>query len=146
MSGDADRSPDLVDRVRAAVAEDVAAGLGPLLQQLDFAFVGPFTERGALVDAPYVVVEWRYTGVDNGDGFNGMWPTGKQVVVPGLTIVDTSPDQWLFHRHVDWNTVNSQLGGSRGRASTPLPVKRPDEARFYAALHYEFDGVADGTP
>lgn len=136
MTAKTDRTAALVD----AVQRDVCDGLDDYLRPLDrpgdpaFALDGPFASAGALIDDPFAVVGWRYRGVDDGAGFNGMWPTGKVVTVSGLTIVDTSADEWSFHRHVDWNGVDSQLGGSRGRTSSPVLVKKPDEARYLAAL------------
>ena len=136
MSNDKTRISTFV----AAVEADVLDGLDDFLRPLDrpgdpaFVLDGPFAASGALVDEPFAVVGWRYRGVDDGAGFNGMWPTGKVVTVCGLTIIDTSSDDWTFHRHVDWNGVDSQLGGSRGRTSSPVLVKKPDEARYLAAL------------
>lgn len=136
MNAKASRDAALVN----AVERDVCDGLDDFLRPLDrpgdpaFALDGPFAGSGVLVDDPFAVVGWRYRGVDDGVGFNNMWPTGKVVTVTGLTIVDTGPEAWLFHRHVDWNGVDSQLGGSRGRSSSPLLVKKPDEARYLAAI------------
>jgi hypothetical protein len=123
----------------AAVEADVRAGLDGFVHPLEFTVVGPFADRGALVDGPFAAVQWQLVGVDDGRGFNGMWPTGKSVCVAGLTVIDRRGEPWLFHRHVDWNLVNAQLGGSRGRTSSPLLVKKPEEAQYLAALHYGFD-------
>lgn len=123
---------DVVD----AVAADVLVGLGTHLRVLELELDGPFADRGALVDGDLAVAGWRLRGIDDRAGFNGMWPTGKAVHVHGVTIVDRSVEPWRFHRHVDWNALNAQLGGSRGRTSGPLLVKRPEEATYLAALAY----------
>lgn len=126
---------DVVDAVEA----DVRAGLQGMLRPLSFNVVGPFREQRALIDGPFAVVQWALDGVDDGSGFNGMWPTGKAVRVTGVTVVEHANKPWLFHRHVDWNSLNAQLGGSRGRSSSPLLVKRPEEAQYLAALCYAYD-------
>lgn len=125
--------------VVSAVFDDVVAGLDGLLAPVSFTLDGPFAASGALVEGDNAVVVWLFTGVDNGEGFNNLWPTAKVVTVRGVTIVDTSASEWLFHRHVDWNGVSAQLGGSLGRSATPLLVKKPEDARFYAADHYTFE-------
>ena len=111
------------EEIIAAVRADVEEGLRRLLparsdEHEGFELLGPFLEHGALIDGDFGVVQWRYRGGDvNPKGFNGLWPTAKRIEVRGLTVVDVGSDPWLFHRHVDWNAVNSQLGGSRGRNS-----------------------------
>jgi hypothetical protein len=124
-------------RVVQAVEADVRDGLDDMLRPLSFSLVGPFADEGALVDGSFAVVQWALDGVDDGAGFNGMWPTGKAVRVTGVTVVDRRSNPWVFHRHVDWNSLNAQLGGSRGRTSSPLLVKRPEEAQYFAALAYQ---------
>lgn len=125
------------------VFEDVRDGLAEYLHAISFDVDGPFKDAGALVDGDLAVVQWVFVGVDDGKGFNNLWPTAKQITVRGLTIVDRSKRDWAFHRHVDWNAVSSQLGGSLGRAATPLLVKKPEDAVFYASDHYEFEEEAD---
>ncbi len=122
-----------------AVYDDVVDGLRDHLHPLSFDVEGPFATPGALLSDPYAVVQWVFVGVDDGEGFNNLWPTAKKITVRGVTIVDRSPADWLFHRHIDWNAVSSQLGGSLGRSATPLLVRSREDARFYAADHYSFD-------
>ena len=143
-TGTVDHSDGSIASVVSAVRADVERGLRNELAPVDFATVGPFAEPGALVDPPFAVVSWRFVGIDCRRGFNGMWPTAKQVEVRGVTIVDTSASPWVFHRHVDWNAVNSQLGGSRGRSSTPIPVRSAEDAVFYAVDH--FGDAASAAP
>jgi hypothetical protein len=121
------------------VYEDVRAGLSEHLTPTSFALDGPFADRGALVDGDLAVVQWVFEGVDNRVGFNNLWPTAKHVTVRGVTFVDLDARPHQFHRHVDWNGVSSQLGGSLGRAASPLLVKKPEDARFYADDHYTFE-------
>jgi hypothetical protein len=134
--------PNLADpaaTIVRTVYEDVRQGLEPYLHAISFDVEGPFAATGALLQDPYAVVQWVFVGVDDGIGFNNLWPTAKQVTVRGLTIVDRSEDVWQFHRHVDWNSVSSQLGGSLGRSATPILVKKREDALFYAADHYDFE-------
>lgn len=105
------------DEIVEAVRQDVLAGIGHLLNEVEFRPTGPFAHQRALVDGPFAAVQWTFEGVDCCDGFGGMWNTGKCVEVRGLTVVDMSGDTILFQRHIDWNAVNSQLGGSRGRTA-----------------------------
>jgi len=130
----ADRQP-----IAHAVYDDVVTGVGDLLTPLSFELAGPFAASGALVEGDTAIVVWTFVGVDNGRGFNNLWPTAKRVTMRGVTIVEMGDEPWLFHRHIDWNAVNAQLGGSLGRAATPLFVRKPEHARFYAADHYHFD-------
>jgi hypothetical protein len=132
----ADRAP-----IADAVFTDVITGLDGLLTPMSFALDGPFQDAGAVIDGDIAVVVWRFVGIDNGRGFNNLWPTAKRVTVRGVTIVDRSDEPWQFHRHIDWNGVNAQLGGSLGRSSAPIFVKAPEHALFYAADHYEFPEV-----
>lgn len=127
-----------VEELQAAVKADVITGLEDELEPRDFAIVGPFASQGALIDTEgtFAVVQWMYYGIDNRQGFNALWPTGIEIRVPGLTVVDMTSDPVLFYRHVDWNEVNSQLGGSLGRTSAPELIKSPDRARANAARDF----------
>ena len=128
-----------------AVDRDVTLGLQHHLRRLRFTPTGLFADRGAVVDGPHAVVQWLFVGVDCCEGFGGMWNTGRQIEVHGVTVVDTSGDEWIFDRHVDWNSVNAQLGGSRGRAVTDdrFAIDR-DAARANAELAFE-SASADGA-
>lgn len=130
----ADRRP-----IAQAVCDDVVTGLTGLLTPLSFALDGPFASRGALIEGDTATVVWQFVGVDNGRGFNNLWPTAKRITVRGVTIVEMGSDPWLYHRHIDWNGVNAQLGGSLGRSAAPLFVRKREHALFYAADHYHFD-------
>jgi hypothetical protein len=140
----ADRRDAVVDAVEA----DVLTGFEDVLTPIDFAVTGPFADREVLAEGPFAVVAWTFTGIDNGRGFNNMWPTAKRVTVFGLTIVDTSAgdeaEGWEFHRHIDWNGVNAQLGGSQGRTTAPLLVKKSAYAVDLAELSLDADPDYDG--
>ncbi len=120
-----------------AVHQDVSAGFADLLSAGAFSLDEPLAEIGALIDGDWAVVAWRFTGVDDLTGFNNLWPTAKRVTVTGVTIVDRRADPWLFHRQVDWNALNAQLGSANGRSSSPLLIKHPDTARELAAWEYD---------
>jgi hypothetical protein len=121
------------------VYEDVRDGLAEYLHPVSFDVDGPFAAAGALVADRFAVVQWVFVGVDDGKGFNNLWPTAKTITVRGVTIVDMGKKNWEYHRHIDWNGVSSQLGGSLGRSATPLLVKKPEDALFYASAHYSFE-------
>lgn len=117
-----------IEELHRQVEDDVKEGLQDFLEMIRFEIVKPFDKVEALVDGDLAAVQWVYEGFDCCGGLNGMWPTGKPVSVRGLTLVDTSGEETLFSRHVDWNAVNSQLGGSRGRASTSVRASNIAEA------------------
>jgi hypothetical protein len=125
------------DAIVRAVYDDVRVGLADYLTAVSFDVVGPFAATGALVEGSMAVVQWQFVGIDDGKGFNNLWPTAKTVEVRGVTFVDLDAQPQQFHRHVDWNGVSSQLGGSLGRAATPLLVTKREDALFYAAHHYD---------
>ena len=132
VQGPEDGAP-ITTSVSARVRND-ATDMLPLLEETDGFALAPPTDRvGPIVDRGFAVVNWTFVGLDVGRGFNRMWPTGKLVTARGVTFLDLSTG--LFQRHVDWNGINSQLGGSRGRASAPLLVKQPEAARQYGANH-----------
>ncbi len=135
----------------AGVEADVVAGLGSMLALVHdhdgFEVVGPFAEVGPLIDGDFAVVQWRYRGGDTSPrSFNGLWPTGECIEVRGLTVVDISGEAWLFHRHVDWNLVNSQLGGSRGRTSINwAPGTGSGDPRMAKKVYAASDGTGPGV-
>ena len=55
------------------------------------------------------VVPWTYYCVHTGD-FLCLFPTGRNIVINGVTLVDRRGDDTLLHRHVDWAGLISQLG------------------------------------
>jgi len=56
-----------------------------------------------------IAVPWIYEGVHTGD-LQGLFPTGRAVTIFGVTFVDDRGAERLFHRHVDWLGVFTQLG------------------------------------
>ena len=131
------------DAIVRAVYDDVRVGLADYLRAVSFDVDGPFAATGALVEGSLAVVQWLFVGIDDGKGFNNLWPTAKKIEVRGVTFVELDPEPRRFHRHVDWNGVSSQLGGSLGRAATPLIVTAREDALFYAAHHYDVDAESE---
>jgi hypothetical protein len=131
------------DAIVRDVFHDVLDGLADYLQAESFDVVGPFAATGALIDGGIAVEQWEFVGIDNGKGFNNLWPTAKRVLVRGVTFVELDEEPRQFHRHVDWNGVSSQLGGSLGRAATPIVVTKREDALFYAAHHYDVDAETE---
>jgi hypothetical protein len=110
------------------VRKDVAAGVGQWLPAVDGADLEiGVTGQGARPDgAPFVTVQWIHRGRNEGadDPFVGLAPTGAEVEVHGVTLVeDRGDDEPLFHRYVDWVGTFDQLGLA---VSARLPVsERP---------------------
>lgn len=125
-----------LEALQAVVKRDAQDGLAGFLKLTDFSFVDIFGVAQALVDGDFAAVQWVFEGVDC-EGLNGMWPTGKVVVVRGLTLVDTRTVDLRFSRHIDWNSVNSQLGGSRGRSASDAWHANENEAKAAARIVYE---------
>ncbi len=51
-------------------------------------------------------------------------PTGRELLIEGMSILWPTDSGWMHRRFIDWNGVTSQLGGSRGRRSVDvLPDK-----------------------
>jgi hypothetical protein len=126
-----------IEELNDAVHKDVTSGLERHLRELSFRTVRPFGAIDGLIDGDYAAIQWVYEGVDCQGNLNGMWPTGKAIEVRGLTLVDTTGDEPVFSRHIDWNAVNSQLGGSRGRASSAVRCGNFEEARAMAVEKFE---------
>ena len=97
------------------VLDDVTHGLG-----------GSFGPRGGdSSDEPVIIhpdlddgdqtllnitaVPWIYRCVHDGD-FQGMFITGKELEIHGVTLVDGRGDTQVLYRYVDWLGVVNQLG------------------------------------
>ena len=84
-----------------------------------------FGRRGDSSDEPVIVhpdlddgdqplqnitaVPWIYRCVHDGD-FQGMFITGKELEIHGVTLVDGRGDTQVLYRYVDWLGVVNQLG------------------------------------
>ena len=86
---------------------------------------------GTLRSETHGAVVWRYTGRHT-QRFLGHEPTGRTIVVDGVTIVGGSEDDPAFHRIIDWHSVFEQMGVTGGgRPVTELPRnfdREPDPA------------------
>src|SRR5690349_1665089 len=97
-----------------ATKEDIKAGLsGPF--EID---EGTFNVESNFLDPPmqnanFVAVPWSVTATHVGL-FVDLVPTGRTVVIEGVTIVtqraDDDPRPPEFQRYVDWSAVFGQLG------------------------------------
>jgi hypothetical protein len=68
-------------------------------------------ERCGATGAAGVAVEWTYRGVHDGEAdFNGLSPTGRPVMVRGVTVTGIEKGRLKLHRYVDWAGVFAQLG------------------------------------
>jgi hypothetical protein len=76
--------------------------------------------EGEVTNQHLSALGWTWGGRDT-VGFNGLAPTGREIVVHGVTIVEVREgDDPLYHRFIDWTHVAGQLGlGFIGRTSTP---------------------------
>jgi hypothetical protein len=54
-------------------------------------------------------VPWTYLCKHTGD-FQCLFPTGRDVTIEGLTLVDSREGETVLHRYIDWMGLASQLG------------------------------------
>jgi len=82
---------------------------------------------GTLCSETHGAVVWRYTGRHN-QTFLGHEPTGRTIVVDGITIVGGDESRPDLHRLIDWHSVLSQMGvADGGRPVSVLPPGFADE-------------------
>jgi hypothetical protein len=68
-------------------------------------------ERSGAAGAAGVAVEWTYSGVHDGAAmFNSLAPTGRPVIVRGVTMAGVEKGRLKLCRYVDWAGVFAQLG------------------------------------
>ena len=130
---------ELVDR-------DVSDGLVDAFQRTEG--LGSLDTFGTL-DEPissgtHDVLPWQWAGRHMGS-LAGIPPTGRDVVVRGVTIVENRDGELVYHRFVDWLGVFEQLGAMlvTRPAVEAFPDDLPDRDRF-GMLGYERD-VGDAT-
>jgi hypothetical protein len=86
-----------------------------------FGWGPPFDGSESARDEPrdVTVVPWTFVcnhvgGVDeaieDAGLFHGMFPTGREVTIRGVTFVDRSSGEPQFYRYVDWADALTQLG------------------------------------
>lgn len=148
------------DEIVHLVADDVTAGLGGVFEPTEGGGLMPLDSFGPL-DAPiasdtHAALPWQWQGAHVGE-IAGIPATGTDVVLRGVTIIDRSGDDVLFHRFIDWLDVLQQLGavlvgrpvvatteGLPGRdESLMLLSQRPDDSEAP-----DIDGApdVDGAP
>ena len=118
--------PSDLDREKAfrLVEEDVRIGIGDTFRERPSdepgqrAFRRPAFDRAE--DAPILPVPWifdcRHAGSPKGtpqsppDAFHELFPTGRDLTINGVTVVEMRDGEAVFHRYVDWIGVLTQLG------------------------------------
>jgi predicted ester cyclase len=103
--------PDLTPEMFTLVMNDIREGLKSFSDDVpgDFALVPPI--RQGLLEEGVAVAAWEYTTTHHGL-FLGLRPTGQEVTIRGVTLVE-NPDAGMdavFHRYIDWVDVAVQLG------------------------------------
>lgn len=102
------------DRAIALAREDIDGGVGrwlPASAELQVEL------SGQVGDSAFTAVRWVHRGTNTGtdDPFLGLAPTGDEVEVHGITLVEDRGDgEPVFHRFVDWVGVFDQLGMAVG--------------------------------
>jgi hypothetical protein len=81
-------------------------------------------ERSGAVGAGGIAVEWSYGGVHTGHEFNSITPTGRPVVMRGVTMVGLEKGRMKLHRYCDWAGCFAQLGLSLNWR-VPVPSAPP---------------------
>jgi hypothetical protein len=108
-------APTLVER-------DIVAGLADVFSPLEgFRAPHQFANVAPISNGTQTAVVWEYSVTHTGD-FQGIRPTGREIVVRGVTIVDTSGDEPVYHRYIDWADVFAQLSlSTTGRPALDDP-------------------------
>lgn len=108
------------------VEADVEQGLGAVFPGgAGFALAEP-GERGGIAGENVEAVVWTWNGQDT-VGFQGLQPTGAEVTVSGITLIERDPvEEFTYRRYVDWLAVAHQLGLSfDGRPTVKGPPPPP---------------------
>jgi hypothetical protein len=85
--------------------------------------VNPELDDGEQPFQSLAAVPWVYRCAHDGN-FQGLFPTGKELEIHGVTFVDNRGGQQQLYRYVDWLGVVNQLGLD---VSWRVPV---DEAQY----------------
>jgi hypothetical protein len=100
----------------ATVTTDVVDGLKETFTQRDddtsesFRVNVRFEEEVDVIGTDRIVaVPWTYSCRHTGD-FHGLFRTGRELTIEGVTLVDYRSGELLLHRFVDWAGVIAQLG------------------------------------
>jgi hypothetical protein len=100
------------------VTGDLQAALNETFEQTDGFSPAPDLPTPIEADG-YTVVAWEYRGRErlNHLARKEFLAGRRDVVVRGVTVVNTSEKEPLFHRYIDWAGVYDQLGMVPGRPS-----------------------------
>jgi hypothetical protein len=118
----------LLSQAVELVAEDVAGGLEKYFTPTK-GFSVPATAKALppISDGHYTVVSWEYRAKHTSE-FQGIKATQNNVVIRGLTVVDHEASGGpLYHRHVDWLDLMSQLGVSSTQRPAVAKLPKPAE-------------------
>lgn len=99
------------------VMNDVVAGLADSFtpRHADDDDEEPFRVNKYFKDVPVisneqvVAVPWTFLCKHTGD-FQCLFPTGRDVTIEGITLVDSRDGDTTLHRYVDWLGLTVQLG------------------------------------
>jgi hypothetical protein len=94
------------------VQYDVQEGIGHIFAAEGdhaVAVAKPFAGEERIANAHIVAVPWTYRCRHAGD-FQGLFPTGRELTIEGVTMVDSRQGKTVLHRYVDWMGVITQLG------------------------------------
>ncbi|MHB8464270.1 MAG: hypothetical protein ACYDH6_21165 [Acidimicrobiales bacterium] len=112
-------------------SQDVHEGLADFFTPTQgFHVAAGFVEGPPMTNGKHTSVVWEFHGKHDAV-FQGVRPTGRHVVIRGVTVVDKSKrGRVLFHRYVDWLDLMSQLGLSSTfrPALDELPGRRRSKA------------------
>jgi predicted ester cyclase len=97
------------------VMDDVVAGLAGTFSPREEDDIEPFRvaerfkEADVISNASVVAVPWSFSCRHTGD-FHGLFRTGRDLQIEGMTLVDSRGGAPMLHRYVDWLGVIAQLG------------------------------------
>jgi hypothetical protein len=100
------------DESFSVVDDDITNGLGDIFEPISPRAVSvaqAFRDTETITNKEITAVPWTYQCRHVGD-FNGVFPTGRNLEIQGVTFVDNRGGRTLLHRYVDWAGVFTQLG------------------------------------
>jgi hypothetical protein len=100
------------DESFSVVDDDITNGLGDIFEPISSRAVSvaqAFRDTETITNTEITAVPWTYQCRHVGD-FNGIFPTGRNLEIQGVTFVDNRGGRTLLHRYVDWAGVFTQLG------------------------------------
>ena len=103
------------EEILRIVRSDIEQGLGPMFGprevQGEAVIVNPDLddEEESIGSERLTAVPWIYRCLHDGD-FEGLFPTGVDLDIHGVTFVDNRKEELVLFRYVDWMGVATQLG------------------------------------